>query len=1398
MAAPSNGALPSPRTPSIWPPPKAAPSTHSQASSKPPPGGGGGGAGAVLRGAKTYVVPETGSLAGSAVSSTRGTRVVPTLPGATLPPGISSRRGLRSLAAKLSRLLGESKHAATPVSVSHQPLGGEVDTAGSGAAQTDKNFALNAATLAKFDADELDVLRKIYKELNLRSPDEGIDKETFQQYFPLPGLWGERLFHEFDAKKTGKIDYATLMDGLAKCCRGTKLEKMQVLFDMFDLDGDGFINREELTLLLSNVPKLENYIPERLGISRTNSKTGLVHLQVPREPNGFLPDVDNLFWVSRRRKSSSSSSSLTSHECWDREEPMSGGDTQQPQTDRNGAMKCFCSTTSWRTSLSGGESPRVAHQELRAAESGDLEEEERFLFGAGPSPMVAELLAKAQSEELGPSSMVDLEAIVDHILEDYDTLDSSALSFSGFKSFLEHHPQFLRLFSDSLREEVWALQGHAIYRPQRGLPTFSSSVVAPAHRPASVVSSRPDQTSDLHLQPINAGAVTVSGLHANHLGTHTFAEDTVEMNNLEKWIKIQQLFTRHAAPKQMMNSPPSTIPVSKTPVSKSASPSNTEGQESAASKQGDTASRSPVQNEVRPKHLLPPLPSEGAVYPRHSRYSGSREVLDFLEVSLGQYASDEDEEPPVQVRDNESRLDFGVSEGLADNRLPIWQENKNPLSCPHCHAPLLVCPKCDRRYPVLRMQGSHLVVECQQCMDSKAREFASCWVCLWPFNNAFDMINHHDVLMEGTLWKLAKQSKKWVDRYFVLVDRLLYYYSKQTDSVPKGFVFLEGCFVDPISTESPCTSDVASESPTRRYGFCIIHAGGSFSRRELFAQDEQTRDRWLAALRSALNQQPIDQLFQLEEIIGQGKFSIVYKAIEKATNMTYAIKVINKSRMTQHEKDLLRGEMSILRLLRHPHVIYLKSLVATREVLHIIMELVPGGELFDAIAIKGHLSETVVNRLTCQLLKTLVYLHKAGIVHRDLKPENILLTNKDVDKADVKIADFGLSCLCGPTEKLFQPCGTLVYVAPEVLTLQGYSHPVDLWSLGVIVYLLLAGRLPFPIMRNSGMSVLTEREKFYRPKFDSLVWRNVSRSAQDFISKLLELRPERRMTASESLNHIWIKNPSAVLKDVTPKPTENPASARASKDTAFAVVSTSEQETSAPMTQILDSKSRLLVRTQSEESDRAETASVPRDEMKCVSAQETSSAPRQETLSVPRQEVSSAPRQEISSASRQELSSAPRQETSSTLRPETTPALRQEEPLGKKPGGRRDSKERTAPETLSISAQQVSVSSALPPPLQSSSPLPRTPPPQETVSAKAAPMSRAGIPKPTTSEVEPASRTEAASISRNETPLLSKTGSKRSDDVLLVPRVPREIFAKPSSPPRLASARPPKPNLPPA
>lgn len=434
-------------------------------------------------------------------------------------------------------------------------------------------------------------------------------------------------------------------------------------------------------------------------------------------------------------------------------------------------------------------------------------------------------------------------------------------------------------------------------------------------------------------------------------------------------------------------------------------------------------------------------------------------------------------------------------------------------SCPNCKSPFLMCPSCHGRYPRFCVNENKIAMECEYCEDCY---FYNCIYCNFDFQKCLDMIKKNS-LKEGTLYKIGKHLHQFKARYYILFDNLLYYYDKKRNLKPRGFMFLEGCYVEVI----PKTENVS------KYGFSICHKGTKkIQKRNLYVNTYEEREEWLQALYSSTKQNALYNLYELHEPMGQGKFSTVYKGINKQTNAEFAIKVIDKRTVSIYEKELLRSEISILRLLRHPNVIYLKEIINTKETLYISMELVRGGELYDFLLTENRLSEMHANKIISQLIKTVAYLHRCGIIHRDIKPENILLTDKSRD-AQIKLTDFGLSTLCAPNELLKEPCGTLAYVAPEVITLQGYNHKVDAWSIGIILYLVLSGRLPFPINKNSEMNI----QKNYKLSFKDHVWRNISSSAKDLISKLLELNVEKRISVNEALEHIWIKNPTAVINE---------------------------------------------------------------------------------------------------------------------------------------------------------------------------------------------------------------------------------------------------------------------------
>lgn len=265
----------------------------------------------------------------------------------------------------------------------------------------------------------------------------------------------------------------------------------------------------------------------------------------------------------------------------------------------------------------------------------------------------------------------------------------------------------------------------------------------------------------------------------------------------------------------------------------------------------------------------------------------------------------------------------------------------------------------------------------------------------------------------------------------------------------------------------------------------------------------------------------ITEAYDVRETLGSGHFSKVKLGIDRKTGEKVAIKIIKKPRNSKIK--MLESEVSILTKCQHPHIVTLYKVVDTNTVLYLVMELLTGGELFDSIIAKGQYSERDTRKLVATLTHAIKYLHDQGIAHRDLKPENLLLSHKGPG-AQVKITDFGLSKMFAPDGceqeiVMKTACGTPGYVAPEVLTNQNYSSQVDMWSFGVIVYILLCG---FPPFYGDNDHELFRKIKAGHFRFRSPYWDHVSRDAKDFISRLLTVDWKRRMTADQALTHTWL------------------------------------------------------------------------------------------------------------------------------------------------------------------------------------------------------------------------------------------------------------------------------------
>jgi serine/threonine protein kinase len=268
----------------------------------------------------------------------------------------------------------------------------------------------------------------------------------------------------------------------------------------------------------------------------------------------------------------------------------------------------------------------------------------------------------------------------------------------------------------------------------------------------------------------------------------------------------------------------------------------------------------------------------------------------------------------------------------------------------------------------------------------------------------------------------------------------------------------------------------------------------------------------------------LNKKYELKEVLGVGSTSTCHKCVERVTGEECACKIIDKQEMEIRFKGMMeqfQTEIRVLRNLHHPNIIHLKDVYITKEKIFIVMELMSGGELFDYVVEKGTLTEEEASQIIRRVTSALVYMHKKNIIHRDLKPENLLLTHKPRSPGEVpevKIIDFGLSKLMQEQPVASSFLGTRGYLAPEMLQRQKYTRAVDAWALGVITYVLLCGCLPFD---DDSASIPTDamlRSKFVL-RFPRWA-KNLSPSARDLLSRLLDINPRSRYTAEQALQHV--------------------------------------------------------------------------------------------------------------------------------------------------------------------------------------------------------------------------------------------------------------------------------------
>lgn len=259
-----------------------------------------------------------------------------------------------------------------------------------------------------------------------------------------------------------------------------------------------------------------------------------------------------------------------------------------------------------------------------------------------------------------------------------------------------------------------------------------------------------------------------------------------------------------------------------------------------------------------------------------------------------------------------------------------------------------------------------------------------------------------------------------------------------------------------------------------------------------------------------------ERKYEIFEKIGEGTLATIYRAENIFTKESVACKFFRHEKLRLKDRISIHQEVDIMKSLEHPNLVNFLDFYENSTGCYLFMEYVPGGDLFDRMYKKMFYYEDEARNLVYNLLIGVKYCHDNGICHRDLKPENLLLSgSKDVD---IKIGDFGIaSKVCG--NNLTLQCGSLNFMAPEILNNQNYGKPVDMWSVGVITYILLVGYPPF---QDDSFGRIPSKIKHAKYEFHQDDWRAISELAKEFIRNILILDPRSRFTVNDALAHSWI------------------------------------------------------------------------------------------------------------------------------------------------------------------------------------------------------------------------------------------------------------------------------------
>ena len=372
-------------------------------------------------------------------------------------------------------------------------------------------------------------------------------------------------------------------------------------------------------------------------------------------------------------------------------------------------------------------------------------------------------------------------------------------------------------------------------------------------------------------------------------------------------------------------------------------------------------------------------------------------------------------------------------------------------------------------------------------------------------------IKDEKVTYENFIYKVSN-TNKLKKYYLVLINKDIYYYKNEEKKEVAGMHNLSGCFVKDNGTK------VINDKTY--YSFTLVFPS---KERSFYCNSKEICDNFKQKWKEAFGYLNFFDYYEMLDDLGEGIFGSVKLGVEKKTKERVAIKIIKKKKTKTSDIELVRTEIDVMKLCHHPNVVHLLDHFENADYIFIVMEYIRGGRLTDYMKEKKYnFTEKRAAELIYELALGVKYLHKYGIIHRDLKPDNIMLTESS-DKGHIKIMDFGLSKILGKKEKTSDGFGTLTFVSPEVLIRKPYNKEIDIWSIGVILYLMLSGDLPFDDEEDDeqkiAKSIVYNEVEFPPKKFE-----NKSKEVIDLIKGCLTKEPKERIKIDEILKSDWIKN----------------------------------------------------------------------------------------------------------------------------------------------------------------------------------------------------------------------------------------------------------------------------------